>query len=281
MHRRFHPLIGLAMFALLLAIPASALASSEPLRQIVDGYTLTLALPAQGLVTGQNAIAVTLRDSQGNAPDATVSTMLLAFSPAAEGHGGAGAAADDHGATDTQAPADDHAAAGDHDATDTHAPADDHAAADDHGATDTHEVDEPDHGREDAAAASAEAEHDHDAAGALEGQGIAAAPVALATASERGTHQGSLSFDKPGTWTVSVVFVIDGQEHGALFEVPVVQSRPRWLVLGGFALVNALVIGSAAVIKRRTPARASRSAARPTPLVALKSTTSSAEEQPQ
>jgi hypothetical protein len=148
MHHRFLPLAGLAALAMLLAGPAPALASGEPLQQTVDGYTLTLALPAQGLVTGQNSIAVTLRDSQGNAPAATVSAALLAFSPAAEGHS---RAADDHGATNTQAPADDH-------------------------------------GREDGAAPSAEAEYDHDAAGALEGQGIAAAPVALAAASERGAY---------------------------------------------------------------------------------------------
>jgi hypothetical protein len=264
MHHRFRPLIGLAVLALFLVGPAPALARGKPLQQTVDGYTLTLVPPAQGLVTGQNTIAVTLQDAQGNTPAATLSAALLAFSPAAEGHGGTGAAADDHGANDAHATVDDHAAADDHVAADgTHEGSGHEAMPGMADMPDMPEMSAAD-GHEDAAAASAEAEHNHDAAGALEGQGIAAAPVALAAASDGDIYQGTLSFDKPGTWTISVVFVIDGQEHGAIFVLPIAQSRPRWLVLGGFALVNALVVGSAAVIKRRTPAKASRSTPRPT-----------------
>jgi hypothetical protein len=95
------------------------------------------------------------------------------------------------------------------------------------------------------------------------GEFRSALPVTLVAGAEPGIYRGELSFDQPGTWTVSVVFAIDGHKRGSMFELAVAQSRPRGLVLGGFALVNALAIGTAAVLKRRAPAKPAGKAARP------------------
>jgi hypothetical protein len=52
---------------------------------------------------------------------------------------------------------------------------------------------------------------------------------------------------------VTVVFTLRETARTALFQVAVVQARPRALVLGGFAAVNALVIVTAAILRRRMP----------------------------
>jgi hypothetical protein len=259
MHRSLRPFIALVLFATLLAAPGLALAHGEGPQQTVDGYTVTLALPDKGFFTGRNPLAVSLWDWQGKTPEATVSVLLLAYTPPSDGHGdthGEAAAADDHGA------ADDHAAA-----AAAHATADDHAATDGHAATDNHATDDAHSAADDHAAtndqAAAAAEHAHDDAGAVEGRGLAVAPVALAASEELGEYRGEVVFDEAGTYTVSVIFTIDGEERGAIFDVAVAQSRPRGLVLGGFALVNALAIGSAAFLRWRGPAKAARKPARP------------------
>jgi hypothetical protein len=256
MHRRSLLTLALALLALLIAGPGQALAHGEGLQQTVDGYTVTLFLPEKGLFTGPNPLAVSLWDAQGTTPEATVSALVLAFTPAADGHGDThneAAPANDHATTDShEAVAEDHAAADNHS---------DAAAPDDHVATDDH-----------AAIAS---EHAHDGARSIEGRGLVVAPVALAASDELGEYRGELSFDQVGTYTVSVIFTVDGEERGASFDVAVAQSRPRGLVLGGFALVNGLAIGTAALLKWRGPRKPPR---KPTSPVAVSTTTP--EEQP-
>jgi hypothetical protein len=124
---------------------------------------------------------------------------------------------------------------------------------DGHGAT--HSDDEPAHG--DTPAAHAD---DH----ADDGQGLASAAVPLVAGEEMDVYAGELAFAEAGTYSVSVVFSVDSQEHGAIFAVAVAQSRPRGLVLGGFAFINALAIGCAGVLKWRKPAKPARQAS-PTP----------------
>ncbi|NJO82050.1 MAG: hypothetical protein HC828_04125 [Blastochloris sp.] len=97
-----------------------------------------------------------------------------------------------------------------------------------------------------------------------DGQGIVADPVALFSGAEADMYSGALRFDQPGTWTVGVVFVVDGVERGAIFDLNVAQSRPRGLVLGGFALLNALAIGTAAWLKYRTSQKPTRAPAQST-----------------
>ena len=73
-----------------------------------------------------------------------------------------------------------------------------------------------------------------------------------------------------------MVFTIDGEERGVIFDVAVAQSRPRGLVLGGFALVNGLAIGTAAVLKYRGPRKPARQPAGPATTPAV----TAPEEQP-
>lgn len=233
MHRLLRLLTRLALLAILLAAPGLALAQGKGPQQTIDGYTVTLALPEKGFSTGRNPVAVSLWDRRGNTPDATVTVGLIAFTPPGDGHG------DTH---NEATPAEGHAAV----------EADGHAAANSHeaSATDSHEV------------AAAE-EHGHDAANAIEGQGLTLAPVALAAGEELGEYQGDITFDEAGTYTVSVVFTVDGEERGAIFEVAVAQSRPRGLVLGGFALANALAVGAAGWLRWRGPRKLAARPARP------------------
>lgn len=259
-----HLLTTLSILAL-----ALLLAGAEPARadgghapgNVIDGYTVTLTGPEDSAQTGNNAIVVTIHDSlQRPLAGATVTASLLAYLP---GEGG-------HGETHSEAaPADTHS----DEAVDTHAeaaPITTHsdAAVDTHSdaAADTHNDMTTDaHGdmTTDAHGEAAPADTDSDEAAdthATDGQGLAATPISLVAGDEPGVYRGELGFDQPGTWTVGVVFTIDGEERGTTFEVAVAQSRPRGLVLGGFALVNGLAIASAAVLKRRTP---TKSAAKP------------------
>jgi hypothetical protein len=250
MHRRSLLTLALTLLALLIVGPGQALAHGAGIQQTVGGYTVTLFLPEKGLFTGRNPVAVSLWDWQGTTPEATVSVALLAFTPVADGHG------DTH---DEAAPADDHATADSHEAVAEDHAADSHsdaAAPDDHAAT--------------------ESAHAHDGTSATEGQGLVVAPVALAASDELGEFVGELSFDQAGTYTVSVSFTVDSEERGASFDVAVAQSRPRGLVLGGFALVNALAIGTAAALKYRGTRKPARKPARP----ATTSAATSPEEHP-
>jgi hypothetical protein len=269
MPARLLPIIGLTLLSLLLASPTRALAHGEGPQQTIDGYLVTLVVPQRGWYTGANPVEVILWDAAGMAVDATVTLAPLAYAPAEEGHG------DTH--SDTPAAPEDAHAAGDtaHNAAPA-APEDAHAAGDT-AHTDSHAANSEAHGTEgtahtDSHATSTEVQAD-DHSG--DGQGLAPLPVSLAPSDEPDAYSGELAFDRPGTWTVSVVFVVDGEEHGTTFELAVAQSRPRGLVLGGFALVNGLAIATAAVLKRRAPSRPANKAARPTPTAAP-----SAEEQP-
>lgn len=105
---------------------------------------------------------------------------------------------------------------------------------------------------------------------AADGHGHAAIPTMLERGAEAGAYVGTLHFEQAGEATVTVAFTIAGHERAALFTVPVVQARPRALVLGGFALINGLAIVAAAVLKRRMPqkGRAKSAAAKP-PVIPL------------
>jgi hypothetical protein len=251
MPRRILTLISLLAFALLAAGPQPARAQGGDNHTpsiVVDGYTLTLISPADA-TTGSATVIVTLHDArQQPVAGASVSAALLAYLPAAGGHG-------------AMLPAVTPVA---------HAP--------DTGMAGMPEMAEPSPttdsmagmpgmegmagmpGMEAATAAPPAAAHGHGAASATEGHGLAPIPVLLRAGDAPGSYQGTLSFDQPGTWTVGVVFSIDGQEHATTFDLAVAQSRPRGLVLGGFAAINALAILTAAVLRRRKPRK---SAAKP------------------
>jgi hypothetical protein len=106
-------------------------------------------------------------------------------------------------------------------------------------------------------AASDPQTHDHT------GEAHSHAPVAvrLEPGAESGAYQGWLFFYEPGRSTVTIAFELLGEMRAVTFDVAVVRARPRALVLGGFAALNALVIVTAAVLKRGAVSRRRDSAA--------------------
>jgi hypothetical protein len=100
------------------------------------------------------------------------------------------------------------------------------------------------------------------------GEAHSHAPIAvpLEARAEAGAYQGWLFFYEPGRSTVAIAFELQGETRATTFDVAVVRARPRALVLGGFAAVNALVIVTAAVLKRRTgPGRRDNARGAPIP----------------
>jgi hypothetical protein len=217
--RRF----GWLTLAGLLAVTATARAGGGPdeLQQVVDGYTVTLAVAAVPARTGSNNLIVTIYDASG-APvdDATVTAAVLTYAAADDGH------ADTHS---QGSPNESHA---------QDSQGDEHEASPAHADGDTH------------AEGSANESHGDDHSG--NGLGHGAIPTILERA-EAGVYRAPLFLDQVGTATVAVVFTLRETARTALFHVAVVQARPRALVLGGFAAVNALVIVTAAILKRRMP----------------------------
>jgi len=84
-----------------------------------------------------------------------------------------------------------------------------------------------------------------------------AVTVSLAPAETSGEYAGAVSFEKSGEWMFNVHFTINGQPNQV--EIPFSVARPLTLnysILGTFLGINATVITSAAVLKRKTkPAR--------------------------
>lgn len=67
-----------------------------------------------------------------------------------------------------------------------------------------------------------------------------------------GEYTGSLSFEESGQWMTTVLFLVDGKIHQAHFSIEVVQVDSTPTILTGFLVVNAAVIASAVVLKRKS-----------------------------
>lgn len=244
------------VFAVFASGPADVYADGgdHPLVQIIDGYRVTLAFDAEQAQTGTNELVVTL-DTADGAPvtDATVTAAVVAYAPAEAGHSAS------HGAKAAPAPMD---RPGEHQ---------------------SHDMEADDHSAHQAAPAASQApapNHDHTAGSGPEGHGQAGVPSTLLGAPQPGSYRGALALDQAGTATITIAFTIAGKGRAGLFSVPVSQSRPRALVLGGFAAVNGLVILAAAVLKRRAPQKQLRkTAAAPAGAVPLTARPTSAEQE--
>lgn len=244
-HRSLRLLTALLAAVLVPGLALAAGAEPAPV-QVVDGYTVTLSLPPDRVQTGPNDVIVMIRAVDGSVvADASVSVAVIAY-------GAEGGHAESHG----EEPADNQATASrdDHQASGPPATGSHEASADSHGV---------DH------AATAADSHEGTSAGshgndhAADGQGLHAIPTMLEAGAAPGAYAGVLHFEQAGAATVAVAFIVAGLERGALFAVPVVQARPRALVLGGFALVNGAAILAAAVLKRRMPQKGRARPARP------------------
>ncbi|MEI8167061.1 MAG: hypothetical protein WCG26_11800, partial [Chloroflexales bacterium] len=263
---------SLLAVALLALGPAAARAEGDTFAHSVEGYTVTLAGTAGAVFTGAAPLLVTIYDAhQQPVTNATVSLARLADLPAASGHGASHGAAEPMAAAPAAMPGMANMPAATSAPTAPAAP----SMANMPGMAVATSVptapaapsmaDMPGMTNMPAAtSAPAASAHDHDGTSTPEGQGFVPAPVLLSAGATPGTYQGTLGFDQPGTWTLGLVFTIDGQAHETTFALAVAQSRPRELVIGGFALLNALALGTAAVLRHRpprTPARPARSPA--------------------
>lgn len=219
-----HQSLAALIAALLVLAPAAALAEggSPGEQRTSDGYTVTLSAdaPAQ---TGQNRIAVSIRDPQG-APVTGASVELRLLGRAAEEQGHS------HGAV--AQPEAEHAEGAEH----SHAEAGEMPGMDmpSDGESSMPGMDMP--------------EDDH----AEDAQQAAIASVPMQPSGQG--YQAQVEFDEAGAWAVAVAFRDSaGQERVVELSLDVAQQRPRGLVLGGFLAVNMLAIGGAAALRKISP----------------------------
>lgn len=80
----------------------------------------------------------------------------------------------------------------------------------------------------------------------------------LEAGADAGTYTTVIHFDSVGTWEVHLQFNDAGLDHAGMFALTVVEPPRDWRILGVFGGANALIIATAAVMKRRLPATAKR-----------------------
>ena len=228
------------------------------LEQIVDGYQVELIF-GDSLRPGVVPVQVQLLDAAGQPVPAAKVQVVQTLNSALNAGGHGAAEEETHGEAEIDAQGDPEAeahAAGDdaHEevseevhgaAADAHASDDDHAgdAADSHAATEDAE-----------AAADAHDEavpHSHDDSSLYQ----------LAWEADSAAYTGSVIFFEAGQWGVHVEFQVEGAEHVAEFAVDVTPADPGGLVLAGFAGLNAAVLVTAAVLKRKSAAAGGAGAA--------------------
>ncbi len=229
---------GLLALALLLAPaqPALAAGGAGEFEQIVDGYQVRMVLTGN-LTPGVTPVNVLLADAHSRpVSQAQVNVVhtyleaLVADAHAADTHG----AGDTHGAADTDSTGD---AQETGDAQSSHSgmvmatstPA--ATSGDDHTPPVAPTQDES-------------LPHTHD-------NGVL---FQLAAGDQPGAYTGSVIFFQAGQYGVNVVFTLDGQAHTARFVVDVRAPEAGGAVLAVFAGLNAAIIGTAAVIKRKSAA---------------------------
>jgi hypothetical protein len=222
-----------------------------PLEQVVDGYHVELVF-AETLKLGVVPVHVNLLDAAGQpVPGARVQVVQTLISAFETGGHGAGAG-DSPSTTDAHAEADDGHATTD----DAHGPegGDAHAAADDgHADGASHGASEDDHAQAETAGAHGEADphaqsvaHSHDDSSLFQ----------LAWDAGRAAHTGAVIFFEAGQWGVHVEFTVDGQKRTAEFIADVPPADPGPAVLAGFAGINAVILITAVVLRRKSAASA-------------------------
>lgn len=234
LHLLLRGLAGLSAAVALLSPVGTARADggSGHLQQDVGDYSVELVFvdtPATGLIPVQ----VHLVNGEGQAvPQAKVQVIQsLTAAAVTDGHGASeddhGSAADDHSAEDS------HGVGGGHEDVENG-----HAEPDTgHGATDNH-------AEGDTAALDETVPHTHDETSLFQ----------LSWNEAAGAHVGDVIFFQAGQWAVHVEFVVEGEEHVAEFTVDVLPPDPGRTVLAAFAGLNAAILGTAAVLKRKSAA---------------------------
>jgi len=85
--------------------------------------------------------------------------------------------------------------------------------------------------------------------------------VMLKTGHEPGEYQGSITLPKAGNWKVKVHFKHQDVETMASFPISIAADFSKTGIIGGFLSVNMAVVGTAAVLKRKTAAAKKAAAA--------------------
>jgi hypothetical protein len=239
-----------ALFVLVLSPPLARADGGDTDHQAtVDGYTAELVFPEGSLETGPNTILIRLSNAEGQ----PVSAAIVQIAPgvldgADSGEHGHGEGS--NGGAATSAPDDTGTAShNDVDAA-THA----EATSESHDDTRQPGAEAEAHGHSgDAAPSDADTTPDvlmHDE----DDQHIETIMTQLDPDAEPGTYTGVVHLDSPGTWQINVQFIDQGRDHALTFAVEVPEPPRDWRLLGAFGGVNALIITTAAVLKRRRPA---------------------------
>jgi hypothetical protein len=241
----------IALLVILLSAPlAHANSGGTSHHSTDDGYTAELIFPDSFLKTGPNTVVVRLRDDKG-LPVSQATVQIAPVAPSAAESG-------EHGHSETSN--DSATASGGHDdgggASRNEALAADHedSTAQNHDETDQSEATTEEHAYSESTSPS------HTDATANEPAHDEAEPhthpimTQLETGTAPGTYTGVVHLDSPGTWQINVHFTDQGHDHSRTFEVTVPEPPRDWRVLGAFGGANALIIATAAVLKRRSSA---------------------------
>jgi hypothetical protein len=220
------------VLSLLLTFPglAQADAENEGARQKVDGYQVDLVFTAGQPQTGSNELAIKLHDPHGQPLNEAVVNVTIAR-PDSTSHAEADAAGHQEGAAMEHAMPE---ATGHGDVDETN--------------HDETPISDP-HSSEPSEASSADS---HEAGGGGH-HGEAETVVAqLMATPAAGHYQGHVDFADTGAWLVKVNFVANGEAREANFVVEAARNSATWWVLSSFLGANALVIATAAVLKRKS-----------------------------
>lgn len=68
-----------------------------------------------------------------------------------------------------------------------------------------------------------------------------------------GKYSGKVNFTDAGNWKARVFVDANGVQSPVTFGMRVEGNGPNWLVIGGFVVILALVVGGAAAMKRKAP----------------------------
>lgn len=236
------------VLSLLLTLPglAQADAGHKDSLQTVDGYQVELVFAAGQPQTGSNELAVKLHDPHGQ-PLTEALVEVIISRPDSTSHNEA--------AVNNHAQTQEHNAA-EADAASIHqGEGMEHAMPEANGHTDVEEANHaevltapPHSGEHDEVSAAGshetEGEGHHGEAESVVAQ-LLAAPV-------DGQYQGHVDFADTGAWLVKVNFVAGGEAREANFVVEAARNVTTWWVISGFVGANVLVIGTAAILKRKS-----------------------------
>ena len=80
--------------------------------------------------------------------------------------------------------------------------------------------------------------------------------VTLTPGSNAGEYTGDINLYNHGAWTATVEYTSNGKPQSTQLDFDVENSGPNWIVIGGFIGAVAVIIVTAAVLKKKKSAKA-------------------------